>query len=684
MLQYQEQLRIPSRALIIRISVKNRFWTSGLLALSLTSCDAGVTGPDDRRVGPEGGVVSLESGAITLSVPPGALSEEVWFTAMPAVAVPGSEWLVAGSAYEIGPPGTVLNAPVTLTISYAPEALPEGIGAEGLGVFQVVGGVWELKPNPTVNSIARTVSGQVASLSQFGVLAIPVSEVEVKPEVVDLEPGASVQLSAAPRASNGVVLVSRPVTWSTSDQTVATVSSGGLVTAIGEGTATITAASGEQAGTASVTVTVPVSSVLVTPASGSLTVGQTLQLGAQAKDASGGSLSGRTVVWSSNDSTVARVDSKGLVTATGIGSAAISAAVSGKTGTASISVYGSLGISTTSLARGVVGTAYSQVLAASGGNGSYVWEVSSGSLPPGLTLASSSGQISGSPSAAGTSNFTVGVESAGQIARKSLSITVDLVPVASVEVLPASANVTIGESLQFSAVAKDAKGTVLQGRAVSWESSDPLVATVSLSGLAAGVGHGTATITAKVDGFPGWAAVTVSDSLEILTEALESGVVGQVYADTILSGGGHGAHSWSITSGSLPAGLALDGESGILTGTPTAVGAGTFLVQVASTDGQIDTRALSIVVYAPVSIVTASLADGVVGTIYSQLLIATGGDGTYRWSVNDGALPDGLDLNGDTGLIGGTPTTAGSWDFSIQGQSGDGQTATVDLSITVG
>jgi hypothetical protein len=73
-----------------------------------------------------------------------------------------------------------------------------------------------------------------------------------------------------------------------------------------------------------------------------------------------------------------------------------------------------------------------------------------------------------------------------------------------------------------------------------------------------------------------------------------------------------------------------------------------------------------------------------VGTGYDQALAATGGNGAYTWSLSAGALPDGLALDPDTGLVSGTPTAAGSWAFSVQVESGDGQTATADLSITVG
>ena len=187
-------------------------------------------------------------------------------------------------------------------------------------------------------TITATSEGQ-SGTSSLTVSTVPVASVTVSPTSPSLQTGQTGQLTATPRDANGNPLSGRVVTWSSSDTTIAKVSGSGLVTARAGGTATVTATSEGQSGTASVTVTfVPVASVTVSPASASLQVGQTTQLTATPKDASGNPLSGRVVTWASNNTTVATVSGSGLVSAKAAGSATITATSEGQNGTSSITV----------------------------------------------------------------------------------------------------------------------------------------------------------------------------------------------------------------------------------------------------------------------------------------------------------------------------------------------------------
>jgi hypothetical protein len=84
--------------------------------------------------------------------------------------------------------------------------------------------------------------------------------------------------------------------------------------------------------------------------------------------------------------------------------------------------------------------------------------------------------------------------------------------------------------------------------------------------------------------------------------------------------------------------------------------------------------------YPPIAIATTTLPGGYVGLSYSQTLQATGGSGSYSWSIASGSLPPGLSLSG--GIISGTPATAGTYTFTVQVTDG-ATTATQSLTITI-
>src|SRR5207248_370870 len=137
---------------------------------------------------------------------------------------------------------------------------------------------------------------------------VPVASVDVTPPTATVQAGQTVQLSGTPRDANGAALSGRAVTWSSSNTSVATVSTSGLVSGVTPGSATITATSEGKSGTSSVTVTeVPVATVAVSPPTASIQQGQTVQLTATLKDTNGNTLSGRTVTWSSSNTSVATV-----------------------------------------------------------------------------------------------------------------------------------------------------------------------------------------------------------------------------------------------------------------------------------------------------------------------------------------------------------------------------------------
>src|SRR3989441_596577 len=186
------------------------------------------------------------------------------------------------------------------------------------------------------NSITETA---IYGSAAVRVDSVPVASVTVSPASGSARIGATMQLSGVTKDSAGNLLTRRTVNWMTSNNAVATVSASGLVTGVAAGSATITATSDGQSGTAAMTVTnVPVARVTVTPLIASLLMGAAVQLTATPTDALGNPLSGRVVTWSSNAPGVAAVNSTGLVTGLGIGAVTITATSEGQSGSAAVTV----------------------------------------------------------------------------------------------------------------------------------------------------------------------------------------------------------------------------------------------------------------------------------------------------------------------------------------------------------
>ena len=343
-----------------------------------------------------------------------------------------------------------------------------------------------------------------------------------------------------------------------------------------------------------------------------------------------------------------------------------------------------IAITTSTLPGATLGVLYRQALQATGGSGSNAWSVLAGALPAGLSL-SSAGVVSGTPTAVGTSGVTVLVTSGVATATQNLSVVVSATASTSVSVTTTSVpGGTIGtfysQSLKASGGSGSYAWTVVNGAL-------PGGLTLSSSGTIAGIPTGLAADTFTVQVASGGAAATQvlvltvgAPPLAIVPPGLAPIPVLATYSHALQATGGVGGYVWTVASGALPAGIVLS-SAGILSGSPTVVGPDTFTVQVVS-GTQVATLAIgmTIIVQPPLVATTPPLLDAIIGQPYHSNLVATGGTGTYSWSLSAGALPAGIAL-ASNGTLSGTATIAGTTHPTFQVTSG-AQIATQPMAFS--
>ncbi len=340
-------------------------------------------------------------------------------------------------------------------------------------------------------------------------------------------------------------------------------------------------------------------------------------------------------------------------------------------------------ITTTTLPGGEVGAAYSQLLAGTGGIGPYAWSVTTGTLPAGLTLNSATGVISGTPTGSG-STFTVTLTDAnGKKATQSYTVAVVVGP----SITPAS--LPTGEvGVLYSQTLTGSGGTGPYAWSVTTGSLPAGLTLNAATGVISGTPTGSgSTFTITVTDAANQTAthgytVGILAAPSITTTTLPGGEVGAAYSQPVVGTGGSTPYAWSVTAGSLPAGLTLNSATGVISGTPTGSGSSTFTVTLTDAANQTATQAYTVGILAPPSITTTTLPGGEVGAGYSQPLVGTGGGTPYAWSVTIGTLPAGLTLDGATGVISGTPTGSGST-FTVTLTDAANQTATQAYTVGI-
>jgi hypothetical protein len=369
----------------------------------------------------------------------------------------------------------------------------------------------------------------------------------------------------------------------------------------------------------------------------------------------------------------------------------------------------------------VGGDDYSSYIFASNNDAADRFSIVSGSLPPGLTMPAYFGVadtvIEGDPTQVGTYTFVVHAADPndGLSSNQTYSITAaDLTcagdsnggtATGGVCVLPAAAvGQQYAEPFAYASSTGGSftvTGTLPPGLSTSG---------TTVAGSPTRQGTFTFTVTESAQAGPPLQetySITVGPPLPLTdTTAVSAGTVGTAYTAGFTLSGGEAPYTWSQVSGQLPPGLALasSGAAGQtndeLTGTPTTAGTYVFTMKVTDTLGDTASGQVSITIdpRPPLKISEPSVAAGpagTVGTAYPGIgFAATGGQTPYTWTVATGQVPPGLAIHtpssyqrhtfpGADVILTGTPTTAGTFTFTMKVTDSLGDTATQSISITI-
>ena len=329
-------------------------------------------------------------------------------------------------------------------------------------------------------------------------------------------------------------------------------------------------------------------------------------------------------------------------------------------------------------------TGYSQTITSANGTGTRTLAISSGGVPNGMSFVAGTGVISGTPTVAGTFNFTItSTDSVNAFGSQTYSLVINpAVTVTPVTLLNWTVNIA-GYSQTISYTGGTGASTL------SSTGSIPTGMTLTPGGLLSGTPTAAGTFNFSVTGTDAIGAtgtraysVVINPAVAVTPTTVPDWTNNKTgYSQALSTSGGTGSATFALSGGALPSGLTLN-AAGSLSGAPTATGTYNFSVTATDTVGATGTRNYTMIVNTQVSITTTTLPDWTLGKAYSQTIISSNGTGTRTLTLNAGTLPTGLSLSG-AGVLSGTPTTAGTYNFTVAATDTVGAAASVAYTVVI-
>jgi hypothetical protein len=338
----------------------------------------------------------------------------------------------------------------------------------------------------------------------------------------------------------------------------------------------------------------------------------------------------------------------------------------------------------------------------------FIWiQIVNSALPPGLSMTQS-GLISGTPTETGLTRFWLWNHdlTAAQggpdwcqrddVSQREFSIPID----PGLAIVPAAAKPgSVGQAFSQTLTARrflSLNSTTGTDVSASWSVGSgtlPPGVTLSKEGLLAGTPttEGSYHFVVKADILNGSPPATQEYTLVVRQPvsvksppgSQPTGEVGLHFQNGFAATGGSGTYTWSLSSGSLPAGVALDATRGTITGTPVRAGTYQFVLTVADNEGRAASTTGAMRVVSRLAIAKPNLVVATAGRAYHAKLVARGGVRPLSWHVVRGKLPAGMVLVKGLGTLAGTPRSAGSFGVTVEARDALGATSRKTVALKV-